>query len=101
MLLDCMSCGACCAHKWSWPILRRDHSDADGIPRDMLREDYPLMKTVNNRCVALDGTIGECVSCSIYQHRPQACAQFVAGAPLCLEARAAVGFKEIKEKDNV
>ncbi len=60
----------------------------------MLRDDYPLMKTTNNRCVALTGEVGCGVSCSIYNNRPNACRAFVAGSQLCLEARAAAGIKE-------
>jgi uncharacterized protein len=98
MSFDCQTCGACCAHKWSWPVLRRDRSDAVEIPKDMVRLDYPLMKTVQNRCVALEGIVGREVACSIYQNRPRACAQFISGSPLCLEARKAAGFKDLKEE---
>jgi Fe-S-cluster containining protein len=89
---DCQSCGACCSHKWSWPILRRDRSDAAGIPEEMVRRDYPLMKTSNNRCTALTGSVGLSVGCSIYADRPAACRAFVAGSALCLEARKGRGM---------
>lgn len=59
----------------------------------MLRDDYPLMKTTNNRCVALAGEVGCNVGCSIYQHRPKACRAFVPGSALCYEAREAAGIK--------
>lgn len=84
---DCLSCGACCSYKWSWPILKRDRSDAIKIPKEMQREDYPLMKTENNRCIALEGTVGSCVSCSIYFDRPDACRHFMPNSELCIEAR--------------
>jgi Fe-S-cluster containining protein len=87
---DCQSCGACCSYKWSWPVLKKDRSDAVKIPKEMLREDYPLMKTKNSRCVALEGTVGKCVSCKIYNGRPDACRKFLPGSFLCLEARKAV-----------
>lgn len=89
---DCQSCGACCSHKSTWPILKRDRSDAAAIPFDMLRFDLPLMKTTGSRCVALEGVVGSCVSCKIYEARPSACRSFKAGSPLCLEAREAKGF---------
>lgn len=60
----------------------------------MQREDYPLMKTVDARCVALRGKVGVRVSCAIYEHRPAACRAFVPGSALCLEARKAAGFKD-------
>jgi Fe-S-cluster containining protein len=91
-MYDCQSCGACCSFKWSWPILRKDRSDSVGIPKEMLREDYPLMKTTNGRCVALNGDVGCNVSCSIYQNRPDACMKFAAGSELCKEARIAKGL---------
>ena len=47
------------------------------------------MKTLNHRCVALTGTVGVSVGCSIYDHRPSACRAFTPGSPLCLEARKA------------
>jgi Fe-S-cluster containining protein len=53
----------------------------------MQREDYPLLKTVNNRCIALLGTCGVQTTCSIYSNRPQACRNFQKGSQLCLEAR--------------
>jgi Fe-S-cluster containining protein len=73
-------------------VLRRDRSDATGIPAAMQRTDYPLLKTQGNRCCALRGTVGQSVSCSIYQDRPRACQQFQPGSPLCLEARKALNL---------
>lgn len=67
--------------------MRRDKSDAINIPQEFVRDDYPLLKTIGNRCIALCGTVGKSVSCSIYEHRPQACARFEKGSPLCVEAR--------------
>lgn len=91
---DCLSCGACCAFKWSWPIFKRDRSDASKIPKEMQREDYPLMKTENNRCIALKGIVGSCVSCSIYFDRPSACRQFTPNSELCIEARKKFNIKK-------
>lgn len=73
-------------------MLRRDRSDAIGIPAKMMREDYPLMKTTEGRCIALTGSVGVMTGCSIYEDRPAACQAFVAGSPLCLEARRAKGI---------
>lgn len=91
-MYDCQSCGACCAYKWSWPVLRRDKSDAVNIPSEMIHEKYPLMKTEGNRCVALCGEIGKKVSCSIYRDRPISCQKFEVGSDLCKEARKELGF---------
>jgi Fe-S-cluster containining protein len=59
----------------------------------MQRKDYPLMKTENNRCVALEGEVGASVRCSVYNCRPTSCRKFVVGSELCLEARKAKGIK--------
>jgi len=75
-MYDCQSCGACCSHRWSWPLLKKDRSDAKNIPENMTRSDYPLMKTENSRCVALTGEIGVSVGCSIYQNRPVSIQEF-------------------------
>lgn len=91
---DCEKCGACCCFKWSWPVLRRDRSDASGIPKKMQREDYPLMKTTDSRCIALDGKVGEKVCCMVYADRPNSCRQFKAGSDLCKEARSK--FNQLK-----
>ena len=58
----------------------------------MQRNDYPLMKTENNRCLALEGEVGIAVKCSVYNCRPQACRLFNPGSTLCLEARAKIGL---------
>jgi Fe-S-cluster containining protein len=92
VIYDCQSCGACCSHKWSWPVLRRDRSDAVGIPPEMVRHDYPLLRTEGNRCVALTGDVGVSTGCSIYEARPDACRSFTPGSVLCLEARKAIGL---------
>jgi Fe-S-cluster containining protein len=89
---DCQQCGACCSYKWSWPVLKKDLADAIRIPKSMVRSDYPLMKTTNNRCIALSGRVGKCVSCKIYDCRPLACQKFEPGSALCLEARSAAGL---------
>jgi len=89
---DCQTCGACCGYKWSWPVLRRDRSDAGGIPPELVREDLPLLRTVGNRCAALVGEIGSSVRCGIYGARPMACRKFEPGGVLCREARRALGL---------
>lgn len=44
-------------------------------------------------CVALNGEIGKCVSCSIYQIRPLHCRLFVPGSNMCLNARRWSGIE--------
>lgn len=50
------------------------------------------MKTNGHRCIALTGTVGLSVGCSIYEDRPTACRAFTPGSTLCLEARASAGL---------
>ena len=61
----------------------------------MLRQDYPLMKTIQNRCTALTGNVGVSTGCSIYTVRPAACRAFTAGSALCIEARQSAGLSTI------
>jgi len=68
-------------------VLRRDRSDAGGIPREWVRRDLPLMETVGDRCVALRGEVGVAVGCACYDARPSGCRNFVPGGELCREAR--------------
>lgn len=93
MIPECSNCGACCCMRWSWPVLRRDRSDAARIPKALVREDLPLMRTVGDRCVALQGVPGAGVACAVYNVRPEACRKFERGSVLCLEAIA-----KLKEK---
>jgi Fe-S-cluster containining protein len=90
---DCRKCGACCSYKWSWPVLKRDLSDAGGIPKSMIRDDYPIMKTTKNRCIALSGEVGKFVSCTVHDCKPFSCKNFEPGSALCLEARNAAGIQ--------
>jgi hypothetical protein len=50
------------------------------------------MKTTNNRCIALEGKVGETVCCMVYPDRPKSCANFVVGSELCKEARRKEGL---------
>jgi len=89
---DCQACGACCSYKATWPILKRDRSDAVNIPPELVRDDLPLLRCTGARCNALSGTVGQNVGCTIYEARPAACRAFKAGSALCIEARAALGL---------
>jgi Fe-S-cluster containining protein len=44
----------------------------------------------NCRCVALEGTVGKQVSCTIYDIRPEVCRKFKPGSPVCRMARRVV-----------
>lgn len=78
----CVSCGACCAHfrvSFYWA----EADDAGGLVPTELTEPLSLlmrnMRGTNDRaprCVALQGDIGGCVSCGIYEQRPTPCREF-------------------------
>ena len=78
----CVSCGACCAHfrvSFYWA----EADDAGGLVPTELTEPLSLfmrnMRGTNSaapRCVALQGDVGGCVSCGIYEQRPTPCREF-------------------------
>lgn len=105
----CLKCGACCAYyRASFYWAEADDATPGGVPVDMtekLAELHRVMKGTNHsnpRCIALEGTIGEDVSCSIYEHRPMVCRDFhpswVNGKPdeRCDQARARWGLPPLK-----
>ncbi len=44
------------------------------------------MKMRDNRCVCLSGSLGQSVSCLIYNNRPTICRQVQPGDSICLQA---------------
>lgn len=103
---DCQSCGACCCNSarnmkvGSRDYVEIERSDALSQSRDLLRELAErrnrawFMKLVDDeeRCVALDGVVGDRVSCSIYVLRPQGCRRVNAGDSECIAARKLHGL---------
>jgi hypothetical protein len=101
-----MRCGACCANT--------DENRAEGFrdyvqvfPKDALwrRRDVLQVFAVRNaqgevhlkldaeqKCVALDGALGERVQCRIYTLRPGVCRKVQAGSEECRRARAERGI---------
>lgn len=87
----CLSCGACCAHfrvSFYW-------AEGEALPEGMVEPITPVyscMKGTNQskpRCIALEGDIGQQISCGIYQHRSSSCKEVQAGDEQCEKARAA------------
>lgn len=104
---DCQACGACCVsdyeddtyvHVSLEDLLLLSPSEEDdyvvvesqtgGRVWHLLRTSYDLHG--NCRCKALDGTVGEHVSCKIYESRPKVCRRFAPGSSVCLMARRGV-----------
>ncbi|MBU0601531.1 MAG: YkgJ family cysteine cluster protein [Gammaproteobacteria bacterium] len=93
MTADCKECGACCAS------FRVDFHPSCGevrgglVPEGFYEELTPSLARMRGtddarpRCRALNGRIGQAVSCRIYEERPDPCREFEAGSPACLRAR--------------
>jgi Fe-S-cluster containining protein len=98
---DCVRCGACCAN--SDTNRAADSADyvevfrSDGLMR---RRDLFSLYAVRNElgqvhlrlkpdqtCIALQGELGQSVSCTIYASRPSVCRRVIAGSEECLNAR--------------
>lgn len=79
----CLSCGACCAfYRASFYWAEADDAFGGTVPVSMtvkLNEFRRVMKGTNQkgpRCVALHGTIGLRVHCTIHELRPTVCREF-------------------------
>ena len=101
----CLSCGACCGfYRVSFYWGETDMHGPEGVPSDMtvkINEFYVAMKGTEAqpaRCIALSGSIGESVACTIYTRRPLACRNFMpawqdsSSGPWCGKARLAHGL---------
>ena len=102
-LHPCQSCGACCAFfRVSFYWREAEAQENPGAVPVCLTQDYTdNLRTMRGttdkhrcRCVALEGTVGKSVSCSVYSRRPSPCRDFTASfendvhMPRCDEARA-------------
>lgn len=107
----CQSCGACCGYfRVSFYWREAEQKDKPiPVPKELTEDESShlrCMKGTNqkhyNRCVALEGKIGESVGCSIYLKRPTPCREFRESYedgrknPKCDEARAAYGLPPLK-----
>jgi len=91
---DCQTCGACCSYSSSWPRFSVEtDAELDRLPARFVADDLTGMRCHDNRCTALDGTVGSRTSCMVYEIRPQVCRDCLPGDGECLEARAAFGFR--------
>ncbi|MDQ8024230.1 MAG: YkgJ family cysteine cluster protein [Moraxellaceae bacterium] len=100
----CISCGACCA-RFRVSFYWGEADDAPGgiVPAALTEQLTPLRRAMRGtnppqRCVALQGELGQCVGCSIYEQRPTPCREFEMWEPdgsvnpRCNEARAGIGL---------
>lgn len=97
----CQSCGACCiSFRVDFSVYELDDmggtvpvalaTEINGAKCRMRGTDrFPL------RCEALAGTVGEAVSCTIYELRPRPCRELEAGSYGCERARARHGLASL------
>ena len=111
----CLSCGACCAHyrvslHWSEAEPEPGAPDLGGRVPIALTETFgPHQRSMRGtwakqpHCVALQGTVGVSVGCSIYDDRPSACRDlrmsWEGGGPnpQCDQARIAYGLAPLTQ----
>ena len=112
----CQTCGACCAHfRVSFYWSETDPQLGGTVPVEMtqkLDNFRSCMKGTdqpNPRCMALSGTIGQDVNCTIYENRPTPCREFgvdwvdgvlmfiPADLERCTNARARFGLPPLLE----
>lgn len=79
----CLRCGACCASfRVSFYWAEADPAVAGSVPialTEKLNDLRRVMAGTNSkspRCVALEGQVGSCVRCTIYEERPSPCREF-------------------------
>lgn len=105
----CLSCGACCA---SLRVqFHADHVTPRGIvPRSLTvparaPRHVCMRGTDRGRCIALQGRVGEAVTCGIYDRRPPPCRDFAfsyehgVASPECDDARARHGLPPLSAPD--
>lgn len=105
----CLKCGACCAfYRASFYWAEGDDATAGGVPAELTRklDDFRRMMIGTGgstpRCIALEGTIGEKVRCTIYESRSSVCRDFQAAwidakpNERCEKARAAWGLSPLE-----
>ena len=101
----CTSCGACCAtYCVLFPRNELDSEPGGWVPTAFTEASSDRgvrmrgTKDRPRRCLALRGTIGVDVSCTIYQHRPSPCRAFAPeaaaghGTAACGDARRLHGL---------
>ena len=104
MDFDCQKCGACCRATPPYSRLKYVTIYSDDLARMTVEQrnlhtvfedgKYGIKIKDNLECSALNGNIGSCVECKIYDNRPDICRNFEAGSMICRLARYEAGFKE-------
>ncbi|MCC4265105.1 YkgJ family cysteine cluster protein [Oceanimonas baumannii] len=99
----CLNCGACCAFfrvSFYWGEVHSDYAVPEALTEPVSFARLAMQGTNQPapRCVALQGEVGGCVACSIYENRPGPCREFdpfdAEGA--CNRAREAHGLPPLE-----
>lgn len=108
----CTSCGACCASfRVSFHWSETDRYRAGGVPSDLTVEidlhRNAMLGSLTHppRCVALQGSVGQEVSCRVYEARPGVCRELEPSfrdekpSEMCDRARALHGLLPLTPAD--
>lgn len=90
----CLRCGACCCSYRVSFYWAESTATAEGwVPVELTNSLNILSRCMKGtdvpqpRCVALQGEVGQAVSCSIYAQRPSPCHEVTPGDDFCRRAR--------------
>ena len=113
-LSPCQQCGACCAsYRVSFYAGEMDEMPGGIVPSGLVEQINSVMACMRGterqppRCVALHGTIGVSVACSIYEFRSSTCRDFSPYAELgqgddaCTEARRRHGLPPLESLTRI
>lgn len=106
----CETCGACCAFfRVVFPTIEIDGGKTLAVPMGV-SSIFDVSQSVMNgtekkspRCMALKGTVGSGVTCTIYENRPSTCRNFKkswennTGNFLCDRARSVFGLQPFSQ----
>ena len=97
--VECRHCGACCAaFRVSFYWAEADASGLSPILVEQIGPWYACMTGTNSaapHCLALTGTVGSNVLCSVYAQRPSPCRKLRPGDSQCARARDRYGLPAI------
>ncbi len=108
----CLSCGACCAaYRVSLHWSEAEPALGGVVPRDLTETVDPHRLCMRGtwaqepRCIALEGTIGDAVRCTIYDARPSPCRELRMSwedgthSPQCDKARLRHGLPPLTREE--
>ncbi|MBX3244221.1 MAG: YkgJ family cysteine cluster protein [Acidobacteria bacterium] len=98
---DCLTCGACCQGLICVGVRPTDNVDpelywdvtTEAAEGEIVVDRYLRRNAETLACIALEGTIGEHVGCTVYETRPIMCHHFDAGSDRCHSIRRAFGIE--------